>query len=86
MTQETYEQARIIERQIAHIDDVLKFITPYEYKCEPPTRCTSFALRRTAGSQGCVPTYVDLSEGEIVTFRDALELKKEQLKKQFEEL
>lgn len=80
MTQETYEQARIIERQIAHIGEVLTLIHIREYECKPPIRHTSFMLKCDCGG------FVELNEGEMVTLRDALELKKEWLKKEFEKL
>lgn len=80
MTRETYEQANNITREIEHIVRLLDFINRRNYECKPPIRNTSYILSVGHGD------LVELNEGEMVTFRDALELKKEWLEKQFEML
>lgn len=79
MTQYTYEQARNIKEQIAHIDEILKLIT-YDYECEPPTRRTEWTL---IGNQGRT---IDLNEGEIVLLKTALLRRKDTLYKEFNDL
>lgn len=82
MTNDAYEQARIIKNQIEHIDLILDehHLSKFNYECAPPIRSTMWTL---VGNQGIT---VDLNEGEIVCIREALKSQKAILERKFEKL
>lgn len=80
MTEEKFEQARIILKQIESLDKLIAFLNTLDYKCEPPIRSTSWHLVKAIGSNN---PDKELNEGEVVTIIKALQAEKDRLKLEF---
>lgn len=82
MTEEKFEQARIILKQIESLDKLISMLTDFDYKCDPPIRSTSWHLVKAIGSS----PDKELNEGEVVAIRNALIATRNILKFDFDEL
>ena len=83
MTKETLDRAENIRDQIVSIDRLLLLLCKHDYALDPPTRRTSINLVREAIETGWER---ELNEGEVVTIRDALAGRRQQLELEFEKL
>lgn len=83
MTEEKFEQARIILKQIESLDKLIAFLKTLDYKCDPPIRSTSWRLVKAIGSDS---PYEELNEGEVVAITNALIAARNVLKIDFDEL
>jgi hypothetical protein len=81
MTQEKFEQARMIKQQIEHITQVIEKLSTHEYRCEPPTRDSGLTLIR-----GTNCAQVQLNEGEVVYMILTLKSERDRLHEEFQKL
>lgn len=79
MTNEKYEEARMLKERIAHITQVIDLLNSREYTCEPPIRNTSIEITRG-------PLRVNVNEGEAKFILAALRTERERLQDEFEKL
>lgn len=80
MTEEKFEQARIIRKQIESLDKLIFMLTDFDYKCDPPIRSTSWHLVRAIGSSN---PDKELNEGEVVAIINSLRAERDRLKYEF---
>lgn len=80
MTQERFEDAKMLEQRIKSISKLIDCFCEAKYKLEPPTRMSGFSIFR--GSQ----REILLNEAEVVVFLNALIDEKNRLLKEFERL
>lgn len=83
MTEEKFEQARIILKQIESLDKLITMLNDFDYKCDPPIRSTSWHLVKAIGSSN---PDKELNEGEVVAIRNTLIATRNVLKIDFDEL
>ena len=80
MTNEKFDEARMIKERIQHISIIIDLISTFDYKCEPPIRYTGLSISRNSNKE------VVLNEGEVVFLRRSLETERERLRDEFEKL
>lgn len=79
MTIKSFERAQEIKQQIESINQLIDNLSGC-YKCEPPTRMTSFDICSNLGSSNWSKT---LNEGEITHIIAALECLRSNLEREF---
>lgn len=77
MTQEKFEQAKMIEARIKSITEKIDIFSTYQYELKPPTRMSGFSIKM--GSQ----REISLNEGETVLFLNTLIDEKNRLQNEF---
>lgn len=82
MTKEILEKAKMLERSINHIKEVIDFLSDNNFQQDPPTRQSGFRIRR--GYTDYIE--IELNEGEAVYLIEALKIKKTALQRELEML
>ncbi len=77
MTQEKFEQAKMLEERIKSIDKLIECFSSYDYRLEPPTRMSNYSIWRGSLKE------IVLNEAEAVLFRKALVDEKSRLQQEF---
>lgn len=77
MTQEKFEQAKMLESRIKSISELIELFSVHQYELKPPTRMSNYAIWR--GSQ----REIDLNEAEAILFLNALKDEKNRLLNEF---
>lgn len=83
MTEFQYKTANRIQEEIRSIDSLLLLLKSVEnFDCDPPISLSGIALKHIHGEKECR----QLTEGEAVYIKEALESKKAILQREFEKL
>lgn len=79
MTVEAFEKAENIKDQIKSISEILNLLNNYTYDCDPPTRMSNVDIKIN-------DRIINLNEGELTSFKTALEARESWLKREFGKL
>jgi hypothetical protein len=79
MTVDAFEKAINIKEQVKSISEILDILGNYTYECQPPTRMSNVDIQIN-------DRIINLNEGELVAFKDALEARKGWLLREFGKL
>lgn len=79
MTVEAFEKAINIKDQIKSISEILDLLGNYTYDCDPPTKMSNVDIKIN-------DRIINLNEGEVVAFKDALETRKGWILREFGKL